>query len=107
MTTSIEVLKKKKENERNLPEDDVKVIVDSTFATYRLWSKDSLTVSPINLAKVVLGNDTPHYVNGWKSAADPINEDSTIDEIISLLSAQGCVEHPKPPTDPVREKVFQ
>ena len=106
--------KKKKENERNLPEDDVKVIVDSDYIRNLPEAvgesnvdKDSLTVSPINLAKVVLGNDTPHYVDGWKSAADPINEDLTIDEIISLLSAQGCVEHPKPPTDPVREKVFQ
>ena len=70
-------------------------------------NKDSLTVTPINLAKVILGNDTPHYVNGWKNATDPISEDLTIDEIISLLSAQGCVDHPKPPTDPVRNKVFQ
>ena len=106
--------KGKKKIERNLPEADVKVIVDADYI-HNLpeavgksnVNKDSLTVTPINLAKVILGNDTPHYVNGWKNATDPISEDLTIDEIISLLSAEGCVDHPKPPTDPVRNKVFQ
>ena len=106
--------KGKKKIERNPPEADVKVIVDADYI-HNLpeavgksnVNKDSLTVTPINLAKVILGNDTPHYVNGWKNATDPISEDLTIDKIISLLSAQGCVDHPKPPTDPVRNKVFQ
>ena len=106
--------KGKKKIERNPPEADVKVIVDADYI-HNLpeavgksnVNKDSLTVTPINLAKVILGNDTPHYVDGWKNATDPISEDLTIDKIISLLSAQGCVDHPKPPTDPVRNKVFQ
>ena len=106
--------KGKKKIERNPPEADVKVIVDADYI-HNLpeavgksnVNKDSLTVTPINLAKVILGNDTPHYIDGWKNATDPISEDLTIDEIISLLSAQGCVDHPKPPTDPVRNKVFQ
>ena len=55
--------KGKRKNERNLPEADVKVIVDADYI-HNLpeavgksnVNKDSLTVTPINLAKVVLGN---------------------------------------------------
>ena len=61
--------KGKKKIERNPPEADVKVIVNADYI-HNLpeavgksnVNKDSLTVTPINLAKVILGNDTPHYV---------------------------------------------